>query len=383
MMGRQNHMEQILYGYFRYYDNKKWFWARRGGGLYYQDKLSRELKLVYAYQQQQHKRIMNGDCLFDRIVFFGKYIMLVPRYAKEIVFFDLALQTAVMKPLPEYPHESGEYFGGCVQTHEFLILIPRTYQGFVYIYKKTLEIKISKEWYREYNLINGQALMKDEYIFKAAPFVHNDFMYLALYCTAQVMRYNIRTMEYSFHSMREMGTIGIFQDDRVELLVINRQDCLVLANESNGTIQQVYNFVSQNHIVDAVNYKGCFLFFTDECIFKTDSSFGEMVEVGWFEQIRENYINRIRIKMGERLQDTLYIFEEDEVLYITFDTMMEEKCMIAIDINDIEIICEKIQQREEIDILLHSLKSANKKLVSDLSEQSGKRIYRYMIGDEV
>lgn len=367
-------MGQVGYDHFVQRNNKRWFWSRSGGGLYCQDTLSGKSELIYT--RCDNHIIDNSDCSFGGIFLLNDQLVLTPRYVQELLVYNLKQKRALKLSLPDKPKRGGEYFLDAFQTVDEIILVPRRYHAFVHLDKRSLQIRAGKSWYDAYG--NKGQKLGEESDFVAKPMVSNKNVYLAFYNTPKVLKYDICSMEYAIYDTRKIGDkIEIYEDDEISLLIIERLDCIRIETDDKGIVDVINEFMKENHCNKIIKYEDNIFFFTETSIYVLKKGEHRVKIPDWYAQIEENYLKRVYYKGLGRTRDSLFVFQERDVLYISFELeKYRGKCFVKIDKQEVIIEYEKIYERNEIEILLQYMKATVKIDRSKIKDSVGLRIYK-------
>lgn len=372
-------MRKLTYGYFAEKENKRWFWARVGGGLYYRDKLNGNIVLSYIYQDENV--IKNGDCWFEHMIFLDDLLLLVPRYAKEILLLDIEQNKVVKRFLLEKIEEIGEYFLGVIQTEQEVILIPQSYRKILHINKQSLQLRTGEFDFREHCLENKLCIPSDVLHFRAFPIIHNGNIYLPFYDFPQILIYDIDSMMYSVcdtHKIEGMDQLEIYENDEFRLLIIERLDCLRIEDNDKAFPRLLGDFLNKHDYLGVADYANNVYLLMKDGIFVFHKGGNEIKIADWFSQIDSDYVNRVHDQEGERLQDTLYVFQNEGILFITFE-LEEYKCIIKICEDEVSIKYEKIEKIDEVFLLLKALELNGDNQNKLTANSVGKMIYKSLI----
>lgn len=341
---------KLVYGYFIQKDNKRWFWARSEGGLYCWDKLRDKIGLEFVCQKEN--TIIKGDCLFEDILLFDDSIFLVPRYAKEILVYNLVQREAIKIPLPEEPEMQADIFLKAYETEQEIILIPQSYHRILHIDKKRLIVKMGDFCYRSYENDNNFAKNSRRFVFGGLPVVHREIMYLPIYNAPQIVVYCINSMKYSIYNTKKLPTtdkIEVYENDEVKILIIERLECFKIEKKDKIIINLLSEFLDGRYFIRAIKYYNSFYLFMKDGIYVLRKDERKIKLVEWYFQIEDDYLRRIHLENGDRLQDTLYVFQNENTLIISFE-LENDKCIIKIDKDKVYIEYEKMIKLSDIDV---------------------------------
>lgn len=368
-------MSKILYGNFIEKEDKRWFWSRSGGGLYSRNKITGEYELEGIYYK--NNQIWNGDCLFDKTAINGNYLFLQPRYASDVLIWSFSDKKMISRPLPVEPRVNVELFGEVLKTETEIIMMPQTYQGFLHINKTTMQMRINQLWYKDYCSIAQKAEKDNYFIFRADPVICDGIAYLAFYYIPKILIYHIETEKYLICDTKEAADgLEIYQDDQIKILIINKLNCLKMRDD--GLFPPIYEFVKNAVLIKLIDYNGDIYFFTDDNILTIKEGEKELRGAEWFPEIRDDYLNRIRVKGG--LQDTLYVFQDEGILFITFE-LEEIKCIVKICKEKVMIEYEEIEKIDEIKTLLQILDINVYNNETNFGNCVGKAVYKILNQD--
>lgn len=367
-------MGYVEYDHFVQKNNKRWFWSRSGGGLYCQDTLSGEMELIYT--RCDNHIIDNSDCSFGVIFLLDDQLVLAPRYVQELLIYNLGQKQASKLFLPDKSNKGGEYFLDAFQTVDEIILVPRRYHAFVHLDKRSLQIRAGKSWYDAYG--NKGQKPGEESDFVAKPVVNNKNVYLAFYNTPKVLKYDICSMEYAIYDTRKIGDkIEIYENDEISLLIIERLDCIRIETDDKGIVDVINEFIKENHCNKIIKYEDNIFFFTETSIYALKKGEHRIKTVDWYAQIEENYLKRVYYKGLGRSRDSLVVFQERNVLYISFALeKYRGKCFVKIDKQDVTVEYEKVYERNEVEILLQHMQDFVQTRQTGIKDSIGLRIYR-------
>jgi hypothetical protein len=226
-----------------------------------------------------------------------------------------------------------------------------------------LQVALEDKWYQKY-CNHDDFNNNNTFIFRALACGKKDIVYLAFYNQPQVLKYNIITRESMVLNTISIGKcLDKFEDDGQKFIIFNRRDCLQVNNEEEKLCLAKTDFFQEHNIINVIRHQNNIIFFAEDGIFNTDIKNYNIGLVCWYDKVREYreyYENRDYVKSGDPIEETLYIFKEGDITYVSF--YPEKKhCMIRLEGDEISFECEDRKYVPEIELLIDRLKTANRK----------------------
>jgi len=363
------------FSYYKREGDSIWYIDRNGGGLYQKNIITG--KEIFIYMPSCDGIIANGSCTYNYLLIDYDEIWLIPRYARNIVVWNRKNNKEVTINFPEKPREIGEYFIYSFQTEEYVILIPASYQGILYVEKETKKVTIDNCFFEEYKRIMDERGIEDNlFIFRSNILARNETLYIPFYKIDKVLKYNYITKEYSLlDTIKEANGIERCVDKELELLIINRMNC-VQADRSIDL--ELLKKAGTDPLLKVFPYYKYIFYFTTNKLFVFDRELNEYITADWIDKINMIYQQRLYVIEKDFCDDVLYVFLENNLFNITFRDE-DRQVIVIIDNNEVKQFEYKLDQMSCEEMLIGAIQSPKCSAYNNVDSSVGKIIYQKMI----